>query len=77
MAAWLSALLGRQRLHTEVGGNVGNETGEDSAGSQGEATGEVSQRKSYNWEEYDLLLKRYPLPRPKIYVNLYALMVRT
>ncbi len=30
-----------------------------------------SQRMSMNWKEFTLYLKRYPLPRPKIYVNLY------
>jgi hypothetical protein len=25
-----------------------------------------SQRKSFNWKEYDALLKRYPLPKPRI-----------
>ena len=32
-----------------------------------------SQKKSMNWEKYLLFLKRYPLPRPKIYVNIYDL----
>ena len=32
-----------------------------------------SQKKSMNWEKYLLFLNRYPLPRPKIYVNIYDL----
>lgn len=32
-----------------------------------------SQKKSYNWESYLEYLKRYPLPTPKIYHNLYTL----
>ena len=36
-----------------------------------------SQRKSFDWERFNLLLAKHPLPRPKIHVNLYALMVRT
>lgn len=31
-----------------------------------------SQRRSFNWEEYKRLLERYPLPKPRIEVNLYA-----
>jgi len=32
-----------------------------------------SQRKSFDWPKYVLFLKRFPLPRPKIYVNVYEL----
>jgi group II intron reverse transcriptase/maturase len=32
-----------------------------------------SQRKSMNWGKFDKYLKRYPLPKPKIYVSLYTL----
>jgi RNA-directed DNA polymerase len=31
-----------------------------------------SQRKSFNWEEFDSFLMRFPLPTPKIYVKLYG-----
>lgn len=31
-----------------------------------------SQRKSYNWEGFESLLERFPLPKPKIYVKLYG-----
>ena len=31
-----------------------------------------SQRRSFNWEEFKRLLERYPLPKPRIEVNLYA-----
>lgn len=31
-----------------------------------------SQKKSYTWEQFDEMLKEYPLARPKIYVNVYA-----
>jgi len=32
-----------------------------------------SQRKSFNWDKFNLFLKRYPLPQPRIYVNIYNL----
>lgn len=32
-----------------------------------------SQRKSFSWEKYTLFLKRYPLPIPKVRVNIYEL----
>jgi len=32
-----------------------------------------SQKKSYNWEQFRVYLLRHPLPRPKIYHNLYTL----
>ena len=31
-----------------------------------------SQKKSYNWEEFNERLKTYPLARPRIYVNIYT-----
>lgn len=31
-----------------------------------------SQKKSYNWDGFNDMLKEYPLARPKIYVNVYA-----
>ena len=31
-----------------------------------------SQKRSYNWEEYNQLLKLFPLVRPRIYVNIYG-----
>ena len=31
-----------------------------------------SQRKSYTWEQFNQMLKTYPLATPKIYVNVYA-----
>ena len=30
-----------------------------------------SQRRSYTWDKFVLFMKKYPLPRPKIYVNLF------
>jgi len=30
-----------------------------------------SQRKSFDWEKFRLFLNKYPLPKPKIYVNIY------
>ncbi|MEW6505905.1 MAG: reverse transcriptase domain-containing protein [Chloroflexota bacterium] len=30
-----------------------------------------SQRKTFNWEKYVLFLKKHPMPRPKVYVNIY------
>lgn len=32
-----------------------------------------SQKKSYNWEQFKVYLSRHPLPKPKIYHNLYTL----
>jgi len=32
-----------------------------------------SQKRSYTWEKFNLLLKRYPLPRPRAKVNIYEL----
>lgn len=32
-----------------------------------------SQRKSFNWDKYELFLKKYPLPRAKIKVNIFQL----
>lgn len=32
-----------------------------------------SQKGSMNWDKYILFLKRYPLPRPKIYVSIFEL----
>ena len=32
-----------------------------------------SQRRSYNWDKFPLFLKKYPLPKPKIYVNIFDL----
>ncbi len=28
-------------------------------------------RKSFNWDKFNLLLKRYPLPRPRVMVCLF------
>ncbi len=30
-----------------------------------------SQKKSYNWNAFNAMLKEYPLTRPKIYVSIY------
>lgn len=30
-----------------------------------------SQRKSFDWDKFKLFLNKYPLPKPKIYVNIY------
>ncbi len=30
-----------------------------------------SQRKSFNWDKFNLFLKKYPLPRPKVYVRIF------
>jgi len=30
-----------------------------------------SQRKSFNWDKFNLFLKKYPLPRPKTYVRIF------
>ncbi len=32
-----------------------------------------SQRKSFSWDKFKLFLKKYPLPRPKVKVNIYDL----
>jgi len=32
-----------------------------------------SQKKSFNWQEFQVYLERFPLPKPKIYHNLYTL----
>lgn len=32
-----------------------------------------SQRKSFNWDKFNLFLEKYPLPRPKLEVNIYDL----
>jgi len=32
-----------------------------------------SQKKSFNWEQFNTYLNRHPLPKPKIYHNLYTL----
>lgn len=32
-----------------------------------------SQRRSFTWKKFDLFLKSYCLPRPKIYVNIFKL----
>jgi group II intron reverse transcriptase/maturase len=32
-----------------------------------------SQKRSMNWDQFNTYLKRYPLPKPRIYCNLYAL----
>ena len=32
-----------------------------------------SQRRSYTWDGFELFLKKYPLPKPKIYVNIFEL----
>jgi len=32
-----------------------------------------SQRKSFNWNKFNLFLKKYPLPRPQTYVNIFEL----
>lgn len=31
-----------------------------------------SQKKSYNWDAFNMMLKEYPLARPKIYVSIYG-----
>lgn len=36
-----------------------------------------SQRRSFNWESFNLYLKRYPLPRPRIYRNLFEIAHRS
>ncbi len=30
-----------------------------------------SQRKSFEWDKFEKLLAKYPLPPPRIYVNIY------
>ena len=30
-----------------------------------------SQKKSFNWDKYELFLKKYPLPKAKIKVNIF------
>jgi hypothetical protein len=32
-----------------------------------------SQKKSYTWEQFDKMIKRYGLPYPKIHVNIFIL----
>ncbi|WP_241657773.1 group II intron maturase-specific domain-containing protein [Anaerobacillus alkaliphilus] len=32
-----------------------------------------SQRKSFTWEKFHLLLRKFPLPKPKVKVNIYDL----
>ena len=32
-----------------------------------------SQRKSYNWDKFQKFLNIYPLPKPRIYVNIFEL----
>lgn len=32
-----------------------------------------SQKRSFNWDKFTLFLKRFPLPRPKVKVNIYEL----
>jgi RNA-directed DNA polymerase len=32
-----------------------------------------SQRKSFNWDKFNLFLRKYPLPRAKTYVNIFEL----
>ncbi|WP_244532702.1 group II intron maturase-specific domain-containing protein [Mesobacillus persicus] len=32
-----------------------------------------SQRKSFSWDKFNLFLSKYPLPRPRIKVNIYDL----
>lgn len=32
-----------------------------------------SQKKSFTWEQFRRYLERYPLPKPKLYYNLYTL----
>lgn len=34
-----------------------------------------SQRRSFNWDKYELFLKKYPLPRARIKVNILKLDV--
>ncbi len=36
-----------------------------------------SQRKSFCWDKFNLYLKLYPLPQPKIYTNLYEIAFRS
>ena len=31
-----------------------------------------SQKRSYNWDAFNAMLKEYPLARPKIYVSIYS-----
>ena len=35
-----------------------------------------SQKKSFNYEKFQLFLNKYPLPKPRIYVNIYAIRPR-
>ena len=32
-----------------------------------------SQRRSFNWDKFKLFLKKYPLPRAKLYVRIFDL----
>jgi group II intron reverse transcriptase/maturase len=36
-----------------------------------------SQKKSFNWDKYHLYMKRYPLPQPRIYTNLFDIAFRS
>jgi hypothetical protein len=33
-----------------------------------------SQRKSFDFDKFNLFLAKYPLPKPKIYVNIYTVL---
>ncbi|MHB0967990.1 MAG: group II intron maturase-specific domain-containing protein [Bellilinea sp.] len=35
-----------------------------------------SQGKHFNWEKFNLFLSKFPLPRPKIYVNVYDIKAK-
>jgi len=36
-----------------------------------------SQRRSFNWDKFNLYLKKYPLPNPRVYNNLYEIANRS
>lgn len=36
-----------------------------------------SQRRCFNWDEFNVYLKRYPLPQPRIYNNLFEIAYRS
>ena len=77
MKEWMPRLAEKVRGHYQYYGVTDNyrrivRYREDVKGILFKWLNRRSQRRSYNWEEFERLLERYPIPKPRIMVKMYA-----
>jgi hypothetical protein len=76
--SWWPVLVAKLRGHFQYYGMSGNFIGIKRFYTQAvrltfKWMNRRSQKKSFNWEQFNTYLNRHPLPKPKIYHNLYTL----